>query len=322
VSTSSTSAVINGLINGSPYTFKVNSVNTNGNSVNYVSISATPFTTPGVPVNILLSSTDTTGTISWQAPISDGGSSILGYKIYDSSGSIYDTSGNVVTDTGSIYTTNANTYTITGLTINQTYTFNLKASNAAGNSLGSVLTIKTGVPGTPINLTAIPGDTSVVLTWTAPTTGTPTGYRIEYSGTSETTASNILTKTLTGLVNTRQYTFSVFATTSNGDSLVPAIVNATPGLPYAPTALNGYVRTGSVTLSWTAPSVTGGSAITGYQVGYTIGSGTSITDVPNITTTNATISGLTSGTSHTFTIKTKNANGNSLSSASITLIPA
>jgi hypothetical protein len=324
VTSNSTNAVINNLTNGSPYTFKVNSVNTNGNSVNYVSISATPFTTPGVPVNILLSSTDTTGTISWQAPISDGGSSILGYKIYDSSGSIYDTSGNVVADTGSIYTTNPSTftYTISGLTVNQTYTFNLKASNAAGNSLGSVLTIKTGVPGTPINLTAIPGDTSVVLTWTAPTTGTPTGYRIEYSGTSETTASNILTKTLTGLVNTRQYTFSVFATTSNGDSLVPAIINATPGLPYAPTGLNGYVGTGSVTLSWTAPSVTGGSAITGYQVGYTIGSGTSVTDIPNITTTTASISGLTSGTSYTFTIKTKNANGNSLSSASITLIPA
>ena len=324
VTTNSTNAVINNLTNGSPYTFKVNSVNANGNSVNYVSISATPFTTPGVPVNILLSSTDTTGTISWQAPISDGGSSILGYKIYDSSGSIYDTSGNIVADTGSIYTTNPSTftYTISGLTVNQTYTFNLKASNAAGNSLGSVLTIKTGVPGTPINLTAIPGDTSVVLTWTAPTTGTPTGYRIEYSGTSETTASNVLTKTITGLVNTRQYTFSVFATTSNGDSLVPAIINATPGLPYAPTGLNGYVGTGSVTLSWTAPSVTGGSAITGYQVGYTIGSGTSVTDIPNITTTNAIISGLTSATSHTFTIKTKNANGNSLSSASITLIPA
>lgn len=324
VTTNSTNAVINNLTNGSPYTFKVNSVNANGNSVNYVSISATPFTTPGVPVNILLSSTDTTGTISWQAPISDGGSSILGYKIYDSSGSIYDTSGNIVADTGSIYTTNPSTftYTISGLTVNQTYTFNLKASNAAGNSLGSVLTIKTGVPGTPNNLTATPGNTSVSLTWTAPSAGTPTGYRIEYSGTSETTASNVLTKTITGLVNTRQYTFSVFATTSNGDSLVPAIINASPGLPYAPTGLNGYVGTGSVTLSWTAPSVTGGSAITGYQVGYTIGSGTSVTDIPNITTTNAIISGLTSATSHTFTIKTKNANGNSLSSASITLIPA
>jgi hypothetical protein len=57
-------------------------------------------------------------------------------------------------------------------------------------------------------------------------------------------------------------------------------------------------------------------------VGYIIGSGTTVTDIPNITTTTASINGLTSATSHTFTIKTKNANGNSLSSASITLIPA
>lgn len=326
--TGAVTITITGLTNGTLYTFKVQSVNANGKSINFISSSVTPFTTPGVPINIITTSTNTTGTISWQPPLSNGGSSILGYKIYDSSGNIYNSSGNAVPDTGSIYSTNSNTYTITGLTVGNTYNFNLKSSNAAGNSDAFPVTIKTGVPGTPTNLTATPGDESVDLSWTAPT-GTVTGYIVSYSGISVNNAGTSIT--ISNLINATQYTFSVVATNSNGNSLTPAFISATPGLPGAPTGLTGSVGTGSVSLSWTAPSNTGGSSITGYKIYsasgniYNPSTSTFVSDsagtILSSTITSITISGLTSNTSYTFIIYSANANGKSINSISTVLIP-
>ena len=312
-----TTATVFGLTNGTSYTFILVSINANGTSLGSVSTSVTPFTVPSTPGNLTGTSTTNTATLNWLAP-STGGSAILGYKIYDSSGNIYDSSGNISIDTGLIYTTgpSVRTFIVPGLSQGVTYTFTLNAANSAGNSLGATISITPGAPGTPTSLTVIPGNASVQLNWLAPANGgTVTGYKISYSGINSTVSSSTLTKTITGLTNGNQYTFSVYATNATGSSLTPAIISATPGLPYAPTGLSAAAGTGSVTLNWSAPSVTGGSSITGYVVTY-------LTTTVPVSTTTATLTGLTAGTTYTFTVKTQNANGTSVGGASISIVSA
>lgn len=303
-----TYATITGLTNGSQYTFLVYSVNATGNSSGSASITIRPFTVPGAPVNLNATTTSTTATLNWLAPSSNG-SPIAGYKVYDSSGNIYDSSGNVLTDTGSIYTTTGTTsYIITGLT-SKLYTFTVKAANSAGNSSASSISLTPGTPGTPTSLTVVPGDASVVLTWSAPLAGPPvqTSYKIIYAGI--TILNSVSPKTITGLTNGSQYTFAVYSVNASGDS-APALISATPGLPFAPTNLTGAAGSGSVTLNWSAPS--SGPTVTGYQV--TVYSTTVL-----VTLTTLTVSGLTRGTSYTFTVNSQNAVGTSVGSATISV---
>jgi len=96
---------------------------------------------------------------------------------------------------------------------------------------------------------------------------------------------------------------------SNSVSLTPTAV------PGAPTNLTGTVEEEQVQLSWTAPSNTGGSPITGYK--YNINGGTynstgsldPSTNVPN----------LTIGTSYTFKVLAVNATGDGPESSPLTL---
>ena len=80
------------------------------------------------------------------------------------------------------------------------------------------------------------------------------------------------------------------------------------------TATDGDVE--SATISWTAPSVDGGSPITGYTV--TSSGGQTCTT----TTTNCTISGLTAGIAYTFNVVASNAIGSATAVTSSAITPA
>ena len=93
------------------------------------------------------------------------------------------------------------------------------------------------------------------------------------------------------------------------------VANIKPG---APTSVTGTAGDASATVSWTAPSTDGGSAITGYTVTASAGGGTCTTS-----TTSCVVSGLTNGTAYTFTVTATNAVGtSSASSASSSVSPA
>jgi len=180
----------------------------------------------------------------------------------------------------------------------------------------------TTAPGQVTNVTATAGTGSANLTWSAPTSGgAPTTYTITpYFGTAAQPTTTIngtppATKaTITGLTNGTSYTFTVTATNTVGPGPASEHSNTiTPTAPTEPAAPTGVTATegeASATVRWTAPA-NGGSTITKYTITPYVGTAaqptTTITGTPP--ETSATITGLTNGTSYTFTVTASNAIG-------------
>lgn len=91
---------------------------------------------------------------------------------------------------------------------------------------------------------------------------------------------------------------------------------APPTVPAAPTAVAASAGNGSASVTWTAPS-DGGSPITSYTITpYAAGVAQQATTISgNPPATSATITGLTNGTSYTFTVSATNAIGTGTASA-------
>ena len=152
-----------------------------------------------------------------------------------------------------------------------------------------------------------------MVTWTAPTyTGglSISHYTVTSSGGQTCTTANgtTTTCTVTGLTNGTAYTFTVTATNSLGTgpasaASAPATPSTVPGAPTGVTATGG--QNAQSTVSWTAPSSNGGSAITGYTVTSTPGSILCTTTGA----TSCTVTGLTNGTSYTFKVTATNGSG-------------
>ncbi len=177
------------------------------------------------------------------------------------------------------------------------------------------------VPGAPAAVSATPGDSSAVVTWTAPaeTGGSPiTGYTVTSSPPGGTPVVSGTMATVPALTNGTPYTFTVVATNAAGDSAPSAPSSAvTPRTtPGAPTAVSATAGDGSVAVTWTAPTDNGGSPITKYTVTSSPENKTAVT--PDGSTLTATVSGLTNGTAYTFTVVATNAAGDGSPSAAST----
>ncbi len=184
------------------------------------------------------------------------------------------------------------------------------------------------LPGAPTNVNGTAGDASVALTWTAPASdgGSPiTGYRITpYIGTvAQTpvlTGSSATNFNVTGLTNGTTYTFTVAAINAVGtgpDSAAspPLTPVATPTVPGAPTGVAGVAGDRSVALSWAAPTSDGGRPITSYRITPFIGTTAQTPIDTGTTATSFTVTGLTNGTTYTFTVAATNSVGTGPASA-------
>ena len=164
--------------------------------------------------------------LSWEAPGSDGGSAITGYRVSEYEGDSTTAARQIDTDS------TETGYRVEELENGMSYTFSVAAINAVGTGPESDRTgvyIPTGTPsapGSPSEVTGTPGDVSVALSWEAPGSdggSAITGYRVsEYEGDSTTAARQIDTdSTETGyrveeLENGMSYTFSVAAINAVG----------------------------------------------------------------------------------------------------------
>lgn len=189
------------------------------------------------------------------------------------------------------------------------------------------------VPGAPTSLSVTGQNGQAALSWTAPASvgsSAITDYLIEYKESSSSTwltfndgVSTGTTVTVTGLVNSTAYDFRVGTTNAFGTGDA-ATGSATP----AATVTNqptGLLATGSdaqLSLTWTAPSDIGGSAITDYVIEYKTGSD-AYAEFPHAASvaTTATITGLTNGYTYTVRVSAVNGQGTSTPSETTTGIP-
>ena len=224
----SLSCTVTGLTNGAGYSFTVTATNARGDSVaSDLADVVVPFGVPGAPTSVEAAVGDASVAVSWSAPSSNGGSAVTGYKVIASSG------GSPITKACA-----TSPCTATGLTNGVAYTFTVKATNARGDSLASVAPAAVtpfGLLEAPTSVGAEVGDSSVAVSWSAPSSdggSAVTGYTVTASGGggSQTCTTATLSCTVTGLTNGTPYTFTVKATNARGDSLASATSDAvTPG---------------------------------------------------------------------------------------------
>ena len=177
------------------------------------------------------------------------------------------------------------------------------------------------VAGAPTTVSATIGDTQATVTWVAPASdggASITNYTVtsDPGGLTATTPDGTtLTATVTGLTNGVNYTFTVVATNEEGASAPSDPSNAvTPAtVPGAPTNISATIGDTESIVSWSAPVSDGGSSITSYRVTSNPASPDSPVSLGPVLTT--TMTGLTNGSSTTFTIEAINAIGASAASA-------
>jgi autotransporter-associated beta strand protein len=122
-----TSATVTGLTNGTGYVFQVAAVNSAGTGAYSSSTGAvTPATTPGAPTTVIGTAGNTQVSLSWTAPVSNGGAVITDYVVRCSS------NGGASWMTFNDGTSSATSATVTGLTNGTGYIFQVAAVNGAG----------------------------------------------------------------------------------------------------------------------------------------------------------------------------------------------
>jgi titin len=307
-------------LDGTTYWYVVSAVNTVGEGVRSGELSATPAGVPGAPVLGAPVAANGTVSLSWTAPASSGGAPVTGYRVYRGTTSGAET---LLTTLGTV-----TTWTDTSVVNGATYWYEVAAVNSTGTGLPSTERSVTlaSVASAPTLVSATPGNASVVLVWTAPVSngGSPvTGYKL-YRGTASgaetllTTLGVVTTYTDTPVVNGTTYWYKLTAVTAAGEGLASTELSAKPAtVPGAPTLTSATGGSTGVTLVWTAPTSTGGSAVTGYKVYRATASGaeTLLTTVGLVTTyTDTTVA---TGTTYYFQVSAVNLPGEGLKSAEL-----
>ncbi len=307
------SHVFTGLPNGVAVSFQVRAHNEAGwGPSSGRSAPVTPDTEPDRPAAPTVTFGDRSLAVSWSTPTNQG-SAILHYELEIGGGA----SG--VQQLGAI-----NSYTWANLQNGVSYQFRVTAINAAGRSEPSAWSApehplrEPDAPGAPA---VVQGDKYLDLSWAQPNSNGDTIVQYQVEMVSQPGAPASTTGTTfrwSNLPNGTAQQFRVRAKNRDADwgawSAASAAVKpcGVPDTPAAPAATRGD---GQAAVSWTAPGDEG-CAITGYEVRTSTGSQSS-------TTTSHTFTGLSNGTSYTFTVRAKNSVGWSApSAASAAVVPA
>lgn len=277
---------------------------------------------PNAPTGLTGTFGNASVSLTWTAPVDNGGSALTDYITqYSSDGTNWTTHPD-----GTVSATASSS--VTGLTNYATYYFRVAAVNAVGTgAYSSTISVVPGItPGNATPTVASTGNTQIGLSWTIHPTGASsvTDWLVQYSTNNSTWTtfndgvSTATSVTVTGLTNGTLYYFRVApinpATMGAFGNSASATPRTTPSVPIITTLTPGNTQ---VVVAWSAPA-TGGSAITDYDLEYSSNSGSTWTAWASGTTstaTSVTVTGLTNGTSYVFRVLAKNAAGSSANSS-------
>ncbi len=285
--------------------------------------------------------------VSWEAPASDGGSPIQGYKAQwkEDSGSW------VTPDDVSEATVTGMSHTITDLTDGVAYTVRVLAFNQNGDNAASAEVTEMAVTAIEVSLESRDAEEFYTFAWEvtlskpAPSNLEVTlwGERVTLSSTTVTlnagdTSSGVITATpiFAGEIQFNGKVGLLSAAVQDSDAAGGirfgmetrryrwfGLVFNSPRFPYDLTATPGDAQ---LALSWEMPRSNGGTAITGYKVQWKEDSDSWETpdDVSEetVTATSHIITGLTNGVSYTVRVIAANGVGDGDPSTEVTATPA
>ncbi|ADG75089.1 Fibronectin type III domain protein [Cellulomonas flavigena DSM 20109] len=317
-SCASTTCTIDNLTNDVEYTFTVEARNRVGwSEPSPASAPARPDAVPDAPGAPRLVFGDGSVTATWDAPVSKG-SPITSYSLEISP----------APDSGAATrTTTSTSYTFDRLRNGVAYTVRVRAHNKAPEpsawSLWSGTEIPAGPPGAPTGLAAtrvdVPYGGQITVTWgdTAPNGDAIQGYELVVGGSNGGTFplnADARSYAFAQARNGETYTFSLRARNKAGwgsAASTDASTYGQPGAPGAPSA-EALVGQGAARLTW-ADADGNGAPIERYVV--TVSDGRRL----DVSGTSTTVTGLTGGSSYTFTVTAVNAQGEGPASAAATV---
>ncbi|CAJ2376287.1 MAG: exported hypothetical protein [Arenicellales bacterium IbO2] len=296
-------AILSGLSNGTEYTLQIRATTEHGDGAWSDSATGTPLNLPGAPTNLQLDATVQKEAlqVSWTPPTGSAPITTYRYRWSNDNDPEWDSVGGAngvfIPNSGS-----ARSHLISGLRmldINQrvTYTVQVAAGNSAGfgswsdSVTGKIASVPGMVSKPSVEQTANAGELRV--TWEAPSDngGAPiTGYRYRWSNDRRTNtyesaggregvaipnSASLTSFVIQNLprgeyqvqIAAENFVGAIFATSSSNRSSWSLSSDSVRVLsaPAAPTNLAATAGEGALTMTWTAPTITGGGDITSYK---------------------------------------------------------
>ncbi|MBU6242392.1 MAG: fibronectin type III domain-containing protein, partial [Acidobacteria bacterium] len=272
---------ITGLTNNTQYWFRVTAISAAGEGTGSV-ISAAASGVPAAPSAFTYTAPASTGaaaSLSFTAPTTtaSGGaiSTIRGYRLEQSA------DGSTWTTLAVSIGANATTITVAPPAPGLTLRYRIAAIAQSGD-VGDWATVIASTPAaaaasTVVNsLRATVDATNVTLSWSAPTSGTPTSYKVErclYSGPNTCGTYTVLAATnvgttyadsVSGLSYGSSYGYRITANPATTTVVLP--VHVAFAAPAAPASLTATAGNESATVTWTAPTTSPAPTIGAYRL--------------------------------------------------------